>query len=308
MTSRDVPKPPEPEAVIWRYMNDWKFDSFLRQFDQQSLWEGQHPNKRYLLPDEAGQLWFSLPRVFEEDDPKEGTFPYLNDNPEAFAVWLAEKLELSEDEAEEKKRHFLSQDTETLREWIRVMAQLCGVNCWHENSRESCAMWASYVGRHEGLTVKTTVQKLEASLPVLGGPNRRPRPAVSAVGYIDFEVFISESDGPYSLLCLKGKGFRHENEIRVIARSPWLVNGPASFTDPDKHALIEKSLCSGWKTRFEIERRNDKGFSLPIKLKNLIDEVVVKPGATEDYLDSVKERLAGVGLTRIPVRYSELCK
>ncbi len=39
------------------------------------------------------------------------------------------------------------------------------VTCWHANSDESEAMWRLYCGANEGVAIKTSYEKLDASLP-----------------------------------------------------------------------------------------------------------------------------------------------
>ena len=54
----------------------------------------------------------------------------------------------------------LARDPETKRQTIERFNPCALISCWHENERESVAMWKLYVSGREGVALKTTVGRL----------------------------------------------------------------------------------------------------------------------------------------------------
>jgi len=317
---RTEPKPPPTDVVVWRYMCDWKLESLLSTFDEHDLWSEESESNRTQI-NVPGQLWFSLPRAFSDD--REGTFPAINEDPGAYCDRMAAERGLSEKADRDHKERFLAADTERIRDAVRVMAQLCGVTCWHESEHESDRMWVEYPGEHDGVAVKTTIGQLEHALThVHNSPARHSRPSVTAVGYVDFESFFLQEDGFYNLLCLKGPGFRHENEIRIIAKSPWLLEVPLTLRTPfpnpndwpafmqlvkDQRAAAIGEAIEACQTKLDnIQVEDRMGFNLPVALDALITEIVVSPHSSAGYMESVGARVERVGLPSAIVRRSAL--
>ena len=50
------------------------------------------------------------------------------------------------------------------RQWAKEFNSCALISCWHENDRESVAMWKLYVSGREGVALKTTAGRLERVL------------------------------------------------------------------------------------------------------------------------------------------------
>lgn len=324
---RSMPRPPADNAILWRYLTESKFDRLLRTFSEQHLWEsrcdGPPPTKVYCQPSDHGSLWFALPDAFA--DSQEGTFPVLNESPEDYCRMMAIAKGLSDEEAADRLRRFLSADTESLRCAVKTMARLCGVSCWHENDRESQQMWEDYVGCDDGVAIRTTCQRLETAVATAhGSVAAQAKPSVCAVGYVDFDTFFLPQDGYRSLLALKGEGFRHENEIRMVAKSPWFAAIPLDvrkaipvnpaewegsvgrFHNEEKENSIKKIAQECKLALHEIRAKASKGFTLPVDLKTLCAGVVLKPDASDEYRQAVMTRLEAKGIDISNVEKSAL--
>lgn len=308
------PHPPDSNTVIWRYMDETKFADLLGTFSQHHLWRESHAQDvKYF--NEPGQLWFSYPWAFE--DTYEGTLPDINDNPDEYCDCMAAKRRLSSADAAALKRRFLAADTLTLRDCNVLLAQLCGVSCWHRNATVTSDMW-SFAGMANGVAIRTTVGKLEHALcGAHNTPAKHAQPSVCAVGYVDYSSYFLEFDGFRSLLAIVEESWSNENEIRFVAKSPSFIKLPLRISPP-----LNRSEPLRGPTKEEIQQRmeairdqaredfkslraaNTRGFNLPIKLEGLIDEVVIKPGADATYATSVRDALCTRGLSSATVSTS----
>ena len=148
-----------------------------------------------------GSLWFALPDAYLESDDKEGTFPALNCSDEDYCRLMAEHLHLDPGEAERHRKRFLAQNTEGTRQMIRAAARLCGVSCWHQNAAESKRMWSGFVPDGHGVVIKSTVADLLQSVACVPAfPNRKAKPAVCEIRYVDLTAHFEPYDGCNGLL------------------------------------------------------------------------------------------------------------
>ena len=93
---------------------------------------------------------------------------------------------------------------------------------------------------------------------------------------------------------IKGEGFTHEREVRLIAKSPALVQATAQNRSPTLQQITSLVGTAG------------KGFNLLIDLKRLVAEIVVHPEAESGYAASIQAELATKGLDPDLVKNSEL--
>lgn len=322
--SRIEPEAPTLDATIWRYMDDWKFQHLLERFEEHNKW--QDDDKSTIHFNDPGQLWFSYPYTFEKAATnKEGQFPDQNLDPNEYCDRMAEADGLSDEEARERKERFLAADTETLRDGIFFRAQLCGVSCWHENNVESEKMWRQFARQKDAVAIRSTCEAVARSLThAHNTPVRDAAPSICAVGYVNHAEFFLEADGFRGLLALIRESYSFQNEIRFVAKSPQLVKVPTKVTvplpfDPEGWGAKLKTLSTADKERFMVETTEqcreawlalvdsgDRGFHLPVRLSDLIHEVIVKPGCDDSYEDAVRKQLSEAGLTDIPVSRSSL--
>ena len=316
--SSDQEQSPKDGTVIWRYMKNWQFEKLLDPRHAYLDWGmdicergSQGFKRRFPLPSQ-GSLWFALPDAYLASDDKEGTFPALNCSDEDYCRLMAEYLHLEPEEAQRRKERFLARNTEGIRQMIRAAARLCGVSCWHENTPESAKMWSGFVPDGLGVTVKSTVGDLLESLTYVPAfPNRKAKPKVCAIRYVDLTTHFEPLDGCYGLLGLKCSCWKHEDEVRMIAKSPLLANTDTSQsaipTDAD-YEVLAGYLNSAADKLLTQNRRDGSplGFNLATDLSRLIAEIHVHPLACDSCVETIARRVRERGLDGDRVRRSEL--
>lgn len=316
--SSDQEQWPKDDSTIWRYMKNWQFEKLLDPRGGYLDWGmdvhergPQGFKRRFPLPT-LGSLWFALPDAYLESDDKEGTFPALNCSGEDYCRLMAEHLHLGPDEAERLKKEFLARNTEGIRLMIRAAARLCGVTCWHQNAAESARMWLRFVPDGRGVAIKTTVAGLLEGLTLVPAfPNRQAKPAICEIRYVDLTTHFEPYDGCYGLLGLKCQCWEHENEVRLIAKSPLLANTDtrqsSSPTDADYEALAGYLDSSANRLLANNHQGGPPlGFNLAVDLARLIGEVRVHPSACDSCVKSIARRVRERGLDDNVVQRSEL--
>jgi hypothetical protein len=90
------------------------------------------------------------------------------------------------------------------------------ISSWHENRRESEAMWRLFCGAGEGVALSTTYAKLDAALAAC------PDAQIGRVTYVDYqgEGWQDAYLNALTPFMLKRASFEHEREIRVLQRRP----------------------------------------------------------------------------------------
>jgi hypothetical protein len=87
------------------------------------------------------------------------------------------------------------------------------ISSWHENTRESEAMWRLYCGAGEGVALSTTYARLDQALAPY------PEVQIGRVTYLDYhgdawrEAF---ANGVTPFMC-KRASFEHEREVRILS-------------------------------------------------------------------------------------------
>jgi hypothetical protein len=294
-------QPMTEDQPLMRYMTH---DKFLRLLDAQPALDGWHfldpPTKGTVIwkaqtPVEYGSLWMSLPLLFHANDPDEGMFPALNASDASFCDEAARHLGLSPEEAEQRKQRFLSQNPAVIREGIRARTRLCGVSCWYQDTQESERMWKEYVPDGKGVIVKTKVKQFDEALGwTTPQYNKSAKPMFATINYVDRDKFFLVNDGYYHLLSIKGEGFKHEREVRLIAKSPELAEATADHASPSLDEITRLVASAG------------KGFNVLIDLKHLVSELRVHHSANPDYLGSIQREVERKGISPELVKRSEL--
>ncbi len=218
------PRSPEPETVIWRYMNATKFAAMLEPFAAHATWGISTRGGGVLQP--PGQLWFGYPWSFR--DRFEGKLPARSRQRERYIEKVIKKKGLSKKEATALRELYLSLSNEHLYDAIEAAADLYGASCWQMNESVDPKMWW-FSGRHakkqskDGVALRSTVGLVKAAL--LGAQNRpeAARPDVCQVGYVSHGVYFTLNDGAKGILSLVRSKYRHQREVRFYARSPALA-------------------------------------------------------------------------------------
>lgn len=320
--SKREPFVPAPDTVIWRYMDDWKFEDLLKRFSEHDQWIPQKLGTRTVYFNDPGQLWFGFPGSFGDD--KEGHFPDANEDPSTYCDRIAAHVGLSTDEAQRRKDRFLAADTVSLRDGAFFMAQMCGVSCWHASPAESADMWRDFVATQNGVAVRATCQQVENALAFVHiSPARWASPSVGAVGYVDHADYFLPYDGWRALLAIVQESYSYENEVRFVAKSSALAALPTSISvsvplDPTSWTAANEEwsqnkadylhdVADQARQAYAQQRATQaEGFRLPVSLPALLSEVVLKPGCNPDYESTVHQLLRQAGCQHVTVTHSSL--
>lgn len=293
-----VSLPMSDEQPLMRYLTHDKFMRLLDPHPAVDIWRflDSPPNGTVVYkastPPEYGSIWMALPHTFSDEN--EGMCPALNADDESFCEEAARHLSLSPEEAADRKQKFISRNPAAIRDGIRARTQLCGVSCWYQDSQESERMWSEYVPDGRGVIVKTTLKQFEDALAwTTPQYNKSSKPMFATINYVDRDNFFLVNDGYYHLLAIKGDGFKHEREVRLIAKSPSLVQATT------KNASLSTDCIAA------IVPTAGKGFNLLIDLKRLVNEVRIHPSADQEYLESIQNEVARKGLAPDVVKRSE---
>ena len=117
-------EPPPPDAVLWRYVDFTKFVSLL---DKQARFFAR-----------ADRLGDHFEGSFSKANVKLRPVIYKGEIPDDMLKGLAR--------------------------FRKTLPQFTLVNCWHESSHESAAMWRLYSRETDGIAIKTNFASLTSSL------------------------------------------------------------------------------------------------------------------------------------------------
>lgn len=218
--------PPPSDAILWRYMDFTKFVSLL----------------------EKQALFFA--RADKLEDPFEGYWPDLN------------KAVVRRD-LEESSNPYREHLLKTIFHLIRECPRFTLINCWHESSHESAAMWKLYSKDDNGIAIKTNFDSFARSF------TSSEDIFIGRISYVDYETdFFTDLNLLSPFLC-KRKSFKHEHEVRAIVRDfPTKKQGKDNLID------LSQDIC-------------DVGNYYEVDLSLLIQEVVIGPYAPDWLLELI---------------------
>ncbi|MDO7875050.1 hypothetical protein Q5H93_09940 [Hymenobacter sp. ASUV-10] len=230
---------PDPNAVLWRYMELDRFKSFL---DQKAL-------------------FFS--RADKFSDPFEGSIPKKEHDfrPEMHRA-MARHYGNEPDEEQ------IAKSIADLAYTHMMFRRIHVVNCWHNNSNESDAMWRLYLKSNEGVAIQTTTARLIQSLE-----GTAQDIDISKVRYLDYDkgVFYGadyphRSYNMFMPLIHKRNEFIHEREVRII------------------HQVREAEND----LEFWDKQPSDKGMFIKLDIGILVDKVILPPTSDEKVRQEVE--------------------
>lgn len=248
---------PSDGVTIWRYMDFTKYVS--------------------LIANEA--LFFAKASVL--DDAFEGS--YSKPTAEYRRETLAKEL------PSEESPYTSDEFARGMAEFSKALRDFIYISSWHENDRESAAMWELYLKSGEGVAVRSTVGKLAESLTEL----EYPRMVIGRVRYIDFEMEgmpHGDVKWPYFF---KRKSFEHEREVRAVVS--------------DTGRMMKAMQEGGLESVVDGEGTTEHGRYAPVRVEDLIDAVHVAPSAP-DWLETLVQKVNesfGVG---VEVKHTDLDK
>jgi hypothetical protein len=218
--------PSESNTRIWRYMDFTKFVSLL---EEKSLF--------FCRADLLG-------------DAYEGSYP------ESFVEQHLKLFGCTKDAISPSAGKFLH--------FLGSFRKVIGISSWHVSPYESAAMWRLYLQNSEGIAVRSTYERLRASIE----PSCH-RVHIGLVKYIDFKSYQLQSENlnffePY---LLKRLSYEHEREIRAIA-----VRAPASAKDGSYTGALSEELHSK-------DPIPNGGLKVECDVSKLIEAVHIAPSA-----------------------------
>jgi hypothetical protein len=171
---------------------------------------------------------------------------------------------LTDDEIEAEARRLLS-DFELGGEHGR---RRTFINCWHENERESEAMWRLYTTHlPNALAVRTSYGRLCQYL------GRNPGISIGRVEYLDFESQYADSNNAF---WRKRRSFEHEREVRAMTID-YGVDRKGLHLPCDLSVLLESVVLSPsaapWFAHLVADVSSKYGVSVPIAQSKLNDPV-----------------------------------
>lgn len=305
----------ELQSKICRVL-DWdKFRDLLERFADDAAWH-QGSSQEWQSTRPRGRMWFALPHAFSNSDPKEATFPAINLDPEQYCDMVARNLGLDEEEALAKKTRFLASPHESMIRYVQQLAGLCGMSCWYGEPEPSSNMWK--YGGDEPLAVQTTVAGLLRSLCcAVGSYSGSSKPRIAKVQYVCHGSHELIESGVYALLAIKSDKFLDENEVRVVARSPWIktvlqqmrstedVHGSSAEASPGsgQNILDESTIGEFQKLVKSLEESGVRGFTLPCCLGELFKSgnILLPCSASSSLESKIRSALNCVGLSAVNV-------
>ena len=231
--------PPASDAVLWRYMD---FKGFVSLLDKKALF--------FARADKLG-------------DPFEGSFPKKN---------IPQRL----DAFKERFPDFpIGPHVNSFADFVRDSRKFTLINCWHESSHESAAMWKLYSGAEDGIAVKTCFKSFAESFTC------EDRIFIGKVQYVDYDSELILEDNGLGPYLYKRHSFEHEKEVRAINLD---LPIPSPIT-------IENHIVDLSKPRHEVGDYREVDLSL------LIEEVLVAPYAADWFLELAKSVARTYGMS-----------
>ncbi len=233
--------PPPSDAILWRYMDFTKFISLL----------------------EKQALFFA--RADKLGDPFEGSYSKVNEvlRPLLIQRALGEKkipegnLEQMADGMKKNRRSIL-------------------INCWHQSTHESAAMWRLYSREEDGIAIKTDFDSFKNSFTC------DQSIYIGSVSYVDYKSYFIPERNNFSRYLHKRKSFEHEHEVRAIS---------SRFPNPDNDEIS-----------MQLYHDRISGAYYEVDLSLLIQDVIVAPFAQEWFLELVKSVTTRYNLKAKPVK------
>jgi hypothetical protein len=181
---------PDPEQVVWRYMNLDKFESVLRN----------------------NALFFCRADRFA--DPYEGSIPKREAD-----YRIEERRKISYYFGNEFDPITAQKNIDSISNLHRKFKKKHIINCWHINNTENDSMWRLYLDSNDGIAIKTTIEKLINSFV-----ETQEEIYISKVRYLNYETDIwydarqypIESYNMFIPLVHKRAEFKQEEEVRLI--------------------------------------------------------------------------------------------
>lgn len=173
---------------------------------------------------------------------------------------------------------YTPQDTRANR---RNFRERVFVNCWHQNERESAAMWDLYGSRGLGVAIQSTIPRLIQAVDKFSGLSY-----VGEVTYLDYELDALSRASTFTPALTKRRSYEHEHEVRAL--------------------LLDRARDSTAIDATEYVAGDRDGIYLPVELSELALGIYIAPESRLWYRDAVVGLLKEFGHGQIPWRQSAL--
>jgi hypothetical protein len=162
---------------------------------------------------------------------------------------------------------------------LRFAGHALHVSCWQESDDESAVMWDSYVPGGNGVAVRTTFGALRAVLDAGSGDREV---FLGRVSYLDYRADSWGAFHWFAPAFHKRRAFRTEQEVRAVLLWP-------SFQDL-------ASAASGPGAWGDVA-----GMAVSVDLSQLVQGIVISPGASRWLTGLVESVMRRYGLPRVPI-------
>lgn len=158
------------------------------------------------------------------------------------------------------------------------------VSCWHQRNQETAAMWQLYQDKGKEVAIKTSVRGLSDALP------NRTNLTTGSVSYKEYNRSDEFTVNRISPFFHKRPSFKHESEYRAVVSEFEVADG----------ARIDSKYVE------KIERETPPGVAIPVRLNDLIQEVVISPVAGSWMKSLAEDVVSTYGLDDVEVHWSSL--
>ncbi len=241
----------EPDVNLYRYLTFEKFISMI----------------------ERSALFFCKASVFS--DNWEGSYPIgeLKYKKEE-SYWIEKELNKT---SEQKIDTVVSDNLKYLNAGYENFKDKTFINCWMHSTHESDAMWKLYVGKQEGILVKSSYERLYNAL----NQNLDLNFMMSRVFYIDYD---------------KDYLYKGVEKFYEISKEMQMHLESACITDPFLNKRIHFEHEKEYRVILDIPppehiKREGNGIFASISLNTLIEEIILPPNCSDDFEIKIKSVL-----------------
>jgi hypothetical protein len=270
ITVKDFETDGDLDQIVWRYLTFEKFISLL----------------------EFSAIWFSrLGALQKLEDEFEGKLPTKAKEKvlQRHKEWEKQMPSLDFKEI----LHKAADNT------INKIGDGLVVNCWCLSEAEDQKMWNKYVPDGRGVSIRSTIRRLGASLDIRG--DYKKLTLLGRVKYVDFDEYDMDInttiDSAHRAFLKRINDYDFEKEVRIVTMNV-LRRG---CLHPDGRAVLDSELATP--CIFDAERN---GFYINCSLVNLIDSIVLSPQRPPHFLNLITRLLKRYGLQHIPLMDSSL--
>jgi hypothetical protein len=147
------------------------------------------------------------------------------------------------------------------------------LSCWHQNEHESAAMWRIYLSSEAGVAVRSSVERLRASLATT-----REALHLGVVRYLDYERERVPEHHEFEPFFCKRKSFEYEREVRALWHADTDLDEPGRYISAELERLIEQVIVSPigepWFEELVRSVTEKYGFELPVAPSKMMDPPV----------------------------------